>query len=206
MKILLIGPQGSGKGTIGEKLTDLTGLPIVSSGQTLREIPEGHRWYEEVNDQMNKGILVDQEKVASLLREKLSSDKYKNGFILDGWFRSMKDVRLFDPDFDKAVYLNIPREESIDRLTSRRTCKECGDIYNVHSNPPRQEGVCDECGGELYQRDDDTPEAINKRLNTFESETTPVISMLKEKGILQEVNGVGTYEEVFERVKNALGI
>lgn len=206
MKLLLIGPAGSGKGTIGEMLSESSSIPILSVGQMLREIPKNHFWYEQINRQMEKGELVDQANVASLLRDRLSNDDYKNGFILDGWFRSMEDVKFFDPGFDKAVYLDIPKEESIKRLSSRRTCEECGDVYNIYYNPPKVEGKCDECGGKLVQRDDDTSDGINERLDIFEEETKKVINYLKKKEILVEIDGVGTPQEIFERVKKALGI
>lgn len=206
MKILLIGPAGSGKGTIGEMVSDHIGFPQVSLGQILREVPENHPWYERVNEQMEKGELVDQSKMAVLIKEELSKEDYKNGFVLDGWFRSMEDVRHFDPDFDKVIFLNIPRGESIKRLTSRRTCEGCGDVYNIYSNPPKVEGVCDECGGKLTQREDDIPEAIEERLDIFKEETIEVLDYLREKGILIEINAMGTPEEVFDRVTKALGI
>ena len=206
MKILLIGPAGSGKGTIGEMVSDYLNIPQVSLGHILREVPESHQWYRKINEQMDEGVLVDQDKAATLLKEELEKEKYTGGFVLDGWFRSMENVRLYVPEIDKAFYLSIPRDESVKRLTSRRTCEECGDIYNIHFSPPREAEICDECGGKLRQRDDDTLEAINERLDIFEEETVPVIEYLKEKGILIEINGLGSPQEVFERVKTALGI
>ena len=206
MKILLIGPAGSGKGTIGEMVSDYLNIPQVSLGHILREVPESHQWYRKINEQMDEGVLVDQDKAAILLKEELEKEKYTGGFVLDGWFRSMENVRLYVPEIDKAFYLSIPRDESVKRLTSRRTCEECGDIYNIHFSPPREAEICDECGGKLRQRDDDTLEAINERLDIFEEETVPVIEYLKEKGILTEINGLGSAQEVFERVKTALGL
>ncbi|MFH1648130.1 MAG: nucleoside monophosphate kinase [Patescibacteria group bacterium] len=206
MKILLIGPAGSGKGTIGEMVSDYLNISQVSLGHILREVPESHRWYRKINEQMDEGMLVDQDKAAALLKEELEKEKYTGGFVLDGWFRSMENVRLYVPEIDKAFYLSIPRDESVKRLTSRRTCEKCGDIYNIYFSPPREAEICDECGGKLRQRDDDTLEAINERLDIFEEETVPVIEYLKEKGILIEINGLGSPQEVFERVKSVLGI
>lgn len=206
MKILLIGPAGSGKGTIGEMVSDYLNIPQVSLGHILREVPESHQWYRKINEQMDEGVLVDQDKAATLLKEELEKEKYTGGFVLDGWFRSMENVRLYIPEIDKAFYLSIPRDESVKRLTSRRTCEKCGDIYNIYFSPPRKAEICDECGGKLRQRDDDTPEAINERLDIFEEERVPVIKYLKDKGILTEINGLGSPQEVFERVKSALGI
>jgi adenylate kinase len=204
MKIVLIGPAGSGKGTIGEMLSEHFNLPQVSLGQTLRDIPESHPWYDLIDKQLKEGVLVDQEKAATILKEELSKDKYKDGFVLDGWFRSMENIRLYFPEVDKFLLLNVSPQESIRRLSSRRTCEKCGDIYNVITRPPTTPGVCDECGGKLVQREDDRPEAIKKRLNIFQNETGEVLKFLKERNMLLQVDGSGTPEEVFQSVLKAL--
>ncbi len=204
MKIVLIGPAGSGKGTIGEMLSDYFHIPQVSVGQMLRELSDSHPWYSTIKKQMEDGVLVDQDKVATLLKEELSKEKYKEGFILDGWFRSMENIRLYFPEIDKFFLLDISPEESIKRLSSRRTCEKCGDIYNLYSNPPKVSDICDECGGRLIQREDDTPKAIQKRLNIFDTDTAEVINYLNEKELLVKIDGEGTPEEVFQLVLRAL--
>lgn len=206
MKVLLIGPQGSGKGTIGELLSKYTKLPIVSAGQLCREVEPSDPYYEEVNTYLDEGELVPQDIMAELLRKELSKPKYENGYFMDGWGRSLIDFELFDPGFDVILFLNIDRETSLDRLTSRRTCKKCGDVYNVKYNPPKEEGICDECGGELYQREDDTPEAINRRLDIFYDNTVKALEVYKKRGLLVEVNAEADISTVFERAKKALNI
>jgi adenylate kinase len=204
MKILMMGPQGSGKGTIGSMISEFLNVPIVSTGNILRNIPKGHPWYKEINDTMSRGILVDQKKVvAPLLSRELEKERYQNGFVLDGWYRSMKDVEAYKVSLDVAFLLTISSETTIKRLSSRRTCSKCGEIFNTvtPSEKPKIDGVCDKCGGVLEQRQDDTEEAILKRLSIYHEETADVIDFLKEKNILIEVDGEGPPEEVFERIR-----
>jgi len=195
-----MGPQGCGKGTLGSMVSEYCHLPLISTGQILRSLDINHPWYKEVNDRMNDGGLVDQKKVAALLDEELDKEKYKNGFILDGWYRSMKDVETYEVSLDKAFLLNISPETTVKRLGSRRTCPNCGAIYNIITVKPKVEGICDKCGGVLEQRQDDTEEAILKRLDIYHSETSDVIAFLKEKGILIEIDGEGPPKEVFQRI------
>jgi adenylate kinase len=206
MKILMIGPQGSGKGTIGSIISSNLNIPLVSTGNILRNISEENPWYKEINMQMNSGSLVDQKKVAALLKEELSKEKYKNGFVLDGWYRSMKDVEAYEVPLDKAFLLTISPETTVTRLGSRRTCSECGEIYNIitPSKKPKIDGICDKCGGKLEQRQDDTEEAILKRLSIFRGETVEVIAYLRDKGLLIEIDGEGPPEEVFGRIRGYL--
>jgi adenylate kinase len=206
MKILMIGPQGSGKGTIGTMISESLNIPLVSTGNLLRNISKDNPWYKEINEQMNSGHLVDQKKVAALLNEELNKEKCRNGFVLDGWYRSMKDVEAYKVSLDKAFYLTISPETTVKRLGSRRTCSKCGEIYNTitPSEKPKIDGICDKCGGKLEQRQDDTEEAILKRLSIFKSETAGVIDYLRENGLLIEIDGEGPPEEVFDRIKGYL--
>jgi len=206
MKVLLIGPQGCGKGTIGELLSDYTGFPIVSAGQLCRDVEPSNIYYEEVNKYMDKGELVPQDIMADLLRKELSKQKYKKGYFMDGWGRSLIDFKLFDPGFDAILFLNISKETSLDRITSRRVCKECGDVYNIKYNPPKNEGICDECGGKLHQRDDDTPEVVNRRSEIFYSNTVPALKEYKKRGLLLEIDAELDIMTVFENAKKALNI
>jgi len=204
MKILLVGPQGCGKGTIGKMMSEYYNIPLISAGHILRNLPENHPDKDTVGKHMARGELVPQDLVARLLREETSKDICKDGFIFDGWARAMIDLEYYDPDFDKVIYIKISPETSIKRLSFRRTCSSCGAIFNIISVPPKVENVCDICGGTLVQRDDDTEEAVNRRLEIFNTETMEVIDYLKKQGKIIEIDGEGTPEEVFQLVLEAL--
>ena len=204
MKILLMGPAGSGKGTQGEMLRKHLGLPLVSVGQTLRNLSPEHSWYNEINEAISNGRLAPQDKVAEILKEKTTSPGFEKGFIMDGWGRTTVDLEYFNPGYDKVFFINIPREISLMRLSTRRTCESCGAVYNIVSKPSKIEGICDKCGGTLVQREDDKEEAILRRLEIFHNETSTQIQKFRSEGILIEIDGAGTPEKVFEEVKKHL--
>lgn len=206
MKILLLGPQGSGKGTIGELLSERLNIPVISSGNLLRSMNPNHPRYQEIHNLIDEGNLAPQDFIADLIKDKLKELNAEDNFILDGWGRAMIDLSFFDPGFDCVILLTISRETSLKRLTNRRTCEKCGDVYNILSNPPKVENICDECGGKLVQREDDTPEAINERLDIYYTETQEVIDHFKKKGILVEVNAEDSIEEVFKKTLQVLGL
>jgi len=186
-------------------LSEYLGIPIVSTGQLLRDISDSHPWYKEIHEAMKKGALADQIKVASLLKEELAKEQYSCGYIIDGWFRSMTDVETYEPALDQAILLIISPETTIKRLGTRRTCSSCGQIFNIVSLPPKIEGICDTCGGKLVQRDDDTKEAIMKRLEIYNTDTKEVLQYLKDKNILEEVDGEGSPKEVFDLIVKRFG-
>lgn len=204
MKILLIGPQGCGKGTIGSMLSEHLNIPLISVGHILRELPESHPGKKEIQEHMARGELAPQGLVADLLREETSKDFCKNGFILDGWGRTMIDLHFYDPGFDKVILINISPETSVKRISSRRTCEDCGSVFNIISVPPKIEGICDNCGGKLSQREDDTEEAVKRRLEIYNTETSEVIEYFKKEGKLIEIDGEGSPEEVFNLALEAL--
>lgn len=205
MKILMIGPQGSGKGTIGCMVAEYLGVPVMATGTggLLSNIPKEHPWYKQVHEQISKGVLVDQYIVGSLLKEELSKEKYSGGYVLDGWYRSMEDVKVFEAPIDIAFLLNISKATTLKRLGSRRMCPKCNSVYNLdmESMRPKVEGVCDKCGGELIRREDDYEQAILKRLEVYDTETREVLDYLNGKGILHEIDAEGTPEEIFELIK-----
>lgn len=204
MKILLVGPQGCGKGTIGKMLSDHFNIPLISAGHILRNLPQNHPSKEIVDKYMGSGELVPQDMVAQLLREETSKEVCDDGFIFDGWGRALIDLKYYDPNFDKVLYIKISPETSINRLAYRRTCSSCGAIFNIISVPPKVEGRCDICGGDLVQREDDTEEAVNRRLEIFNTETIEVIDYFKKQGKLVEIDGEGSPQEVFQLILEAL--
>ena len=199
-----MGPQGSGKGTVGSMLSKHLDIPLISVGHILRELPPEHPRKHEVEDYMERGELLPQELVVGLLKDETSKGLCKNGFIFDGWGRIMDDLRSYNPGFDKVFLIKISPETSVKRLSSRRTCSDCGAIFNVISVPPKLEGVCDICGGKLLQREDDNEDAVKRRLEIFNTETMEVIDYFRETGKLVEIDGEGSPEEVFSLVLEAL--
>ncbi len=200
MKLLLIGPQGCGKGTIGKKLSQYFNIPLISVGQILRDLPNDYPDKDQIEKYIDKGELAPQDLVAEILKSEISKDIYKNGFIFDGWGRTMEDLDYFDPGFDKVIFINIFPETSVKRISSRRTCEKCGEIFNIVSMPPKVEGICDLCGGKLIQRDDDTEYAVKRRLDIFKEETIKVVDYFRKQGNLIEIDGEGSPEEVFQLV------
>jgi adenylate kinase len=198
MKILLMGPQGSGKGTIGSMLSDSLGIPLISVGEVLRQLSSAHPRYQEIKGYMERGELVPQDFAAELLKERVSLPDCANGFIFDGWGRTLQDLELFDPGFDTVFNFVISPETSVYRLSNRRTCRNCGRVYNIVTVPPVTEGQCDVCGGELYQRSDDTEEAIKKRLEVYATETRQVLEKYRADGKLIEVDAEPAPEKVFQ--------
>lgn len=205
MKILLLGPQGSGKGTIGKLLSEHLEIPLISNGDVLRALPESHPRYKEINDAMNKGELVPQDFLAELLVDRTSKEDCKDGYILDGWGRKDIDLKMFDPGFDKVIYIVLSRETSLRRISGRRICKNDGWTCNVYTLPPESEGHCDKCDGELIQRSDDTEEAVNHRLDIFYSDTMAVIDDFRSKNKLIMVDGEPLPKAVLAEILQKLG-
>lgn len=205
MKILLIGPVASGKGTIGEKIGRDLHIPLISVGSVLRSVSDSHPQKEKIDEIMESGELVPQDIVAELLKEEVSKESAKNGFIFDGWGRRKEDLEYFDPGFDHVIYLKVSPETSFKRITARRTCENCEAVYNLISVPPKEPGICDICGGNLIKREDESDETTKRRLEIFEEETRDTIEMFRKQGRLIEIDGEGTPEEEYSLVKKALG-
>ncbi len=200
----MLGPQGCGKGTIGEKLSSLFELPLISVGQILRDLPSSSPYYKDIHISMLKGNLAPNVEVAYVLKAELESGRYSRGFVMDGWARQVDDLNKYDPGFDVVVLLNISEETTLKRLSSRRTCSSCGKVYNVLFNKPKTDNICDVCGNKLIQREDDKEEAIKNRLHIYLTETVPVIEKYRNEGKIVEINAEPSIEEVFRSTVFAL--
>ena len=208
MRIVLLGAPGAGKGTQAKKLIEKYGIPQISTGDILRKaVADGTPLGKEAKSYMDKGELVPDSVVIGLVKERLSQDDCKKGFILDGFPRNTSQAEILDQvlaemnmPLQLALSVDVDFDILMKRLTGRRTCKQCNQMYNIYFSPPKKEGVCDKCGGELYQRDDDKEETIKKRLEVYEAQTAPLIDYYEKKGILRRVNGEGDIEEIFANI------
>lgn len=204
--IVLIGPQGSGKGTQAAMIKKAFNIPHISTGDMFREnIKGGTELGKKAKALIDQGILVPDAITNAMVKDRLARDDCKNGFLLDGFPRTIAQAKALD----KFAKINMVFEVHIDdtlaikRLSNRRQCKKCGAIYGIDV-PPAVAGICDKCGSDLYQRDDDKPEAIKKRLATYKKETTPILSHYKEKSVLIKVDGSKSLMEVFQEIKEKI--
>lgn len=190
MKLVLLGAPGSGKGTLAKGLIKAYDIPSISTGDLLRNsIASGTKVGKEAKKYMDEGKLVPTEIVIKMLKERLANKDTKNGYILDGFPRSLEQAELLEEfaDIDKCLYLDVDRNVIIDRLAGRRTCDKCGEIYNTRTYA---KNTC-KCGGKLYMRDDDKPETVAKRFDTFSAQTEPLVEYYKRKGILKTIKVKG---------------
>jgi len=212
MKLIFIGPQGSGKGTQAKRIAKKFGLCHISSGDLLRDCDGDLRL--EVDGFMGRGELVPDDLIIRILKERLKGEDCEVGFILDGFPRNTSQAEELKKivDIDKVVEISISDDEAVKRVCGRRNCKNCGAIYNVNSFPmPKVEGICDECGGELFLREDDNEEALRERLKVYHEETEGVVKMYTDSrhknlqvGGLVKINGEQGIERVFEDILEAL--
>ena len=203
MRLIFVGPQGSGKGTQAKRIAKRFGFCHISSGDLLREVTGDLKL--EVDRFMNKGDLVPDELIIRILKERLKKVDCKKGFILDGFPRNVSQVKELAKitDIDKVVEISISDEESIKRISGRRNCVRCGAIFNVNSSPrPKVEGVCDKCGGELVQRADDNEKALKERLKVYHKETERILKMYK----FMRVNGNNSIEKVEADIVEGVGL
>jgi adenylate kinase len=207
VKLVLFGRQGAGKGTQSALLSEHYGAPHISTGDMLRTaMAEGTDFGRQAQQYVDSGALLPDEIMLGLIAERVTHDDVvAHGFLLDGFPRTIGQAEgLLDiTPIDLAVNLEVPREKVLERLSSRRVCQDCGAIYST-SLPPTSPWTCDNCGGQVVQRADDTPEAINKRLEAYERDTIPAIRLFAERGLLVEVDGEGKPDEVLERLIDAV--
>ena len=212
MNIVLLGAPGAGKGTQAKLLIDKYKIPQISTGDLLRAaVSAGTSLGKEAKSYMDKGELVPDSVVLGMVEERLKQDDCKKGYILDGFPRNTAQAEALDKmlaslnmPLNAALSVDVPFEDLMKRLTGRRTCKSCGQMYNIYFKAPKKEGACDKCSGELYQRDDDKEETIKKRLEVYTAQTAPLIDYYKNKGILKAVEGVGSIDEIFKKVRAVL--
>jgi adenylate kinase len=212
MDIILLGPPGSGKGTQAQKMMERYHIPQISTGDILRgAVKEQTPLGVEAKGYMDQGKLVPDEVVVGIVRERLKGSDCDGGIILDGFPRTVPQAEALDTtlgeikrEINHVVSIEVPNEELVRRLTGRRTCRNCGAMYHIIFGPPTKEGVCDKCGGELYQRDDDQEETIRARLRVYEEQTAPLISYYRGKGLLRTIDGVGEIEEIFRNIVQAI--
>ena len=213
MRLILLGAPGAGKGTVAKMLTELDGSVQISTGDILRgAVKEGSELGKKAKSYMDAGDLVPDELIMDIMGERLQQEDCAKGFLLDGFPRTipqaeaLKDLLAkLDIELDFVVSLDVPREVILDRLTTRRTCSnsDCQEIYNIKSKPPKVEGVCDKCGSPVIQRDDETEEAISKRLDTYNEKTAPLVDFYAAEGNLLSVNATSS-EAVVEAIKARL--
>jgi len=190
MKIVMLGPPGSGKGTYASRLTKILGVPHISTGDMVREeIKAQTELGKKIKEYSDKGELVPDEIIINLLAERLRKPDAQKGFILDGFPRTLRQAEALEEisKIDLVINLNVPDEIIVQRLSNRLVCKRCGAIYNRLTLKPKVNGVCDVCGGELYQREDDKPEVIRERLKVYRRNTAPLIEYYRKKGLLRDV-------------------
>jgi len=212
MRLVLLGAPGAGKGTQAKMLIEKYRIPQISTGDILRKaVADGTPLGKEAKVIMDKGELVPDKIVLGLVDERVKQDDCKKGFILDGFPRNTVQAEALDKllndikmPLDSALSVDVPKEDLMKRLTGRRTCKSCQQMYNIYFTPPKKEGACDKCGGELFQRGDDKEETIKKRLDVYDAQTAPLIDYYKKKGILKSVVGTGSIDEIFKKVCNIL--
>ncbi len=202
--IVLLGPPGAGKGTQAALLAKELKLQHISTGEILREeVAQGTELGRKAKAYMDRGELVPDELVIAMLRGRLDSG---SGFILDGFPRTIAQAEALERmvRLDRVLNIHLSEEEVVRRLSARRVCKSCGRNYNLVSNPPKVEGRCDSCGGELFQRDDDKPEVIRRRYRVYQEETAPLKDFYRERGLLVEVEGGRPIEELFQEALEVL--
>ena len=213
MKIIMLGAPGAGKGTQAKMIADKYGVPHISTGDIFRaNIKNGTELGMEAKKYMDQGLLVPDELTVRILLDRVAQDDCKNGYVLDGFPRTIPQAEVLDSELTKlgdhidyAINVDVPDENIVKRMSGRRACLTCGATYHIAHVPPKKEGICDVCGSELVLRDDDKPETVKNRLNVYHEQTQPLIDFYTEKGVLKTVDGTVPMEEVFAAITAILG-
>lgn len=213
MKIIMLGAPGAGKGTQAKKIAEKYNIPHISTGDIFRaNIKEGTELGKKAKTYMDQGLLVPDELVVDLVVDRVAQEDAKNGYVLDGFPRTIPQAEALDAALEKigekvdfAVNVEVPDENIINRMSGRRACVKCGATYHIVHIPTKVEGICDTCGSELILREDDKPETVKKRLMVYHDQTQPLIDYYTKKNILKEVDGTVDMDEVFTAIVKVLG-
>ena len=213
MKIIMLGAPGAGKGTQAKMIAAKYNIPHISTGDIFRaNIKNNTELGKKAKEYMDQGLLVPDELTCDLVTDRIQQDDCANGFILDGFPRTIPQAEALDKALtglgqamDYAIYVDVPDENIVNRMSGRRACLKCGATYHIVTIPPKQEGICDNCGSEIVQRDDDKPETVQKRLQVYHDQTQPLIDFYNNKGILKSVDGTKDLDVVFDSIKAILG-
>ena len=213
MRIILLGPPGAGKGTQAAGIVNKYNIPHISTGDIFRKnIKEETELGKKAKEYMDKGLLVPDELTVGLVTSRISEPDCANGFMLDGFPRNVSQAKHLDVflketniKLDNVINIEVDKNILVERAVGRRICKSCGATYHVEFNPPKTEGVCNVCGGELYQRQDDTEETVSKRIQVYLDDTKPLADYYANEGIISNINGQQSIDKVFEDIVNALG-
>ena len=213
MKIIMLGAPGAGKGTQAKQIAGKYSIPHISTGDIFRaNIKNGTDLGKKAKEYMDQGLLVPDELTCDLVMDRIQQDDCVNGFVLDGFPRTIPQAEALDAALEKigqhmdvAIDVDVPDENIVNRMSGRRACLDCGATYHVVSLPPQTEGKCDHCGSDLVLRDDDKPETVQKRLSVYHEQTQPLIDYYKNQGILKSVDGTQPMEAVFTAITDILG-
>ena len=211
-RVIFLGAPGAGKGTQARRLAADSGVPQVATGDMLREaVAAGTPLGREAKRYMDQGALVPDEVVIGLVDERLSRPDARPGYVLDGFPRTVPQAEALDAllrrlgqDLDRVVFFDVSRDELLRRLTGRRVCRQCGTAFHLVSAPPKAAGRCDQCGGELYQRDDDAEGTVGRRLDVYQTQTAPLLDYYRNRGLLVRVAGEGPVDRVAEAIRKAV--
>lgn len=210
MNIILLGAPGAGKGTQAEKICEYCNIPQISTGNIIRAaMRDGTEAGKKAQEFVNAGKLVPDAVVIEMVNERLKQDDCKNGFILDGFPRTVPQaqaLREMGVEIDHVIDIEVPDETIMQRMTGRRVCGECGATYHLVLNPPKVENTCDKCGHELMIRKDDNPDTVKDRLQVYHEQTEPLIDFYKELNVLYAIKGDNSFEKVTKDILNALGV
>jgi len=209
IRIVLLGPPGSGKGTQASTLQKRSGIPHIASGDLLRaNVRDATELGERAKPYMNRGELVPDDLILDMMERRLAESDAQQGYVLDGFPRTVAQaealaqrLQSLGRELDAVIYLEVPEREILRRLTGRRTCPSCNAVYHIDTMPPKQEGICDACNTELIQRDDEKPDVIRKRLEVYDEQTQPLLDWYQERGLLNKIDGTIGVDNVMTEIE-----